>query len=79
MNRRLTLYTRSDCCLCIEMKEVIQKVAGSIAVDIDEIDVDSSPHLAEAFGDEVPVLFIDQRKAFKYRVSAGELIKRLGR
>ena len=79
MNRHLTLYTRRHCCLCEEMKEVIRKVARGNPIELDEIDVDSSPQLTEAFGAEVPVLFIDRRKAFKYRVSAGELKKRLER
>ena len=79
MSRHLTLYTRRHCCLCDEMKEIIETVARGIRLEVDEIDVDSSPQLAEAFGAEVPVLFIDQRKAFKYRVSARELRKRLGR
>ena len=43
----------------------------------EEIDVDGEPELKEKFGDEVPVLFIDGRKAFKVRVTEGELKKRL--
>ena len=35
--------------------------------------------LREKFADQVPVLFIDGRKAFKYRVTAKQLAKKLGR
>jgi glutaredoxin len=79
MSARLLLYSRAACCLCEEMKAVIREVAMKIPVDVEEVDVDSSPHLKELFGDEVPVLFIDGRKAFKYRVTAKELERRLGR
>jgi glutaredoxin len=70
---QLSLYTRKDCCLCHEMKEVIRRVAGDIPLILNEIDVDSAPELGERFGSEVPVLFIDGRKAFKYAVSARDL------
>jgi len=77
MKRKLTLYSRKDCCLCEEMKAVIGEVALELSLDIEEIDVDSSSTLREKYGYEVPVLFIGGRKAFKYRVTARELSKRM--
>ena len=74
---QLILYSRRDCCLCEEMKAVIRRVASHVALRLEEIDVDSSPELQERYGHEVPVLFIDERKAFKYRVTRKELEKRL--
>jgi glutaredoxin len=79
MTAKLTLYTRRDCCLCAEMKAVIQVVAADLPLELDEIDVDRSSELRGQFGDHVPVLFIDGRKAFKYRVTAAALGKRLTR
>ncbi len=79
MNSKLVLYSRADCCLCEEMKGAIRQVAVKIPLHLEEIDVDSSAQLKEQFGDEVPVLFIDGRKAFKYRVTGRELERRLGR
>ncbi len=79
MNRKLVLYSRADCCLCEEMKNAIRQVAAKVPLDLEEVDVDSSAQLKEQFGDEVPVLFIDGRKAFKYRVTARELERRVGR
>jgi glutaredoxin len=79
MTPRLTLYSRRDCCLCDEMKAVIKAVAAKIAIDLEEIDVDSAAPLQQQFGNEVPVLFIDGRKAFKYRLTAANLAKKLRR
>lgn len=73
----ILLYTRKGCCLCEEMKEVIRKVAGEISFEMKEIDVDTAPDLQEKYGSEVPVLFINGRKAFKYRVTEGELKNKL--
>jgi len=61
------------------MKNAIRQVAAKVPLDLEEVDVDSSAQLKEQFGDEVPVLFIDGRKAFKYRVTARELARRVGR
>jgi glutaredoxin len=79
MKPKLTLYSRKDCCLCDEMKAVVRAVAAKIPLELDEIDVDGSSDLKAKFNDEVPVLFIDGRKAFKYRVTEKELKRRLTR
>lgn len=77
MKRKLTLYSRRDCCLCDDMKSVIAVVALKIPIEIDVIDVDNADELREKFANDVPVLFIDGRKAFKFRVTAKELENQL--
>ena len=79
MISKLLLYSRADCCLCEEMKATIRLVAAKVPLELEEIDIDSSAQLKALYDDEVPVLFIDGRKAFKYRVTAKELERRLGR
>ncbi len=61
------------------MKNVIREVTISVPVTLDEIDVGSSAELQALYGEEVPVLFINGRKAFKYRLTPRELKKRLKR
>ena len=61
------------------MKDAIRQVAARIPVDLKEVDVDCSPSIEEKYGAEVPVLFIDGRKAFKYRVTVRQLERRLRR
>ena len=77
MRHRLVLYSRVDCCLCDEMKTLIQQVAERTPLDIEENDIDSSADLKQKYGEEVPVLFINGRKAFKYRLTARQLTARL--
>ncbi len=80
---RLTLYTRADCHLCHDMRTIVEAVRRERPfgreVALDEVDVDSDPALAAAHGAEVPVLFVNGRKAFKYRVDAASLRDRLAR
>jgi glutaredoxin len=59
------------------MKTVIQQVAERTPLDLEEIDIDSSADLKQKYGEEVPVLFINGRKAFKYRLTARQLMARL--
>jgi glutaredoxin len=79
MMPKLTLYTRKDCCLCVEMKAVVEEIAAKIPVEIDEVDIDQSIELCAQFAEEIPVLCIDGRKAFKFRVTAKQLERRLRR
>ena len=79
MKTELLLYTRKDCCLCEEMKSTLGRVANRVPFALEEIDVDTSPALQEKYGNEVPLLFINGRKAFKYRLTAKELEQRLKR
>ena len=76
---RLLLYTRKECHLCEVMKAVIAEVRSTQPFDLDEVDVDTSAELVEKYGEQVPVLFVNDRKAFKYDVTAQELRARLAR
>jgi glutaredoxin len=73
----LVLYTRKDCGLCEEMKQVIGQLATRLPLNVQELDIDSSAELQKQFGNEVPLLFINGRKTFKYRVTTKELEKAL--
>ena len=79
MKVQLVLYTRKDCCLCQEMKAALGQVAHRASFALEEIDVDTSPALQAEYGNDVPVLFINGRKAFKHRLTVEELKKRLKR
>lgn len=76
---RITLYGRVDCHLCHEMRRVVDTVARDVALVIEEVDVDGDPELVRLYGDEVPVLLVNGRKAFKYRTDVPGLRARLER
>ncbi len=75
----LVLYTRADCGLCREMEEVLEAELPRFEARLTRVVIDGDRELERRFGLEVPVLFVNQRKAFKYRCSAKELRKRLKR
>ena len=80
----LTLYTRARCHLCEEAKAALAPVLMEFGVALREIDVDTDPALAARFGEQVPVLMLDDRKLAKLRIDAAqvrralELLKKAG-
>jgi glutaredoxin len=75
----VVVYSREDCCLCDDALREVEAARASIPFDLRVVDVDQDPALAERYGHEVPVIEIDGRKAFKYRVTSRELLRRLER
>jgi glutaredoxin len=76
---RLTLYGRAECHLCHEMRAVVDRARREVAFELEEVDVEGDPALEAAYGAEVPVLLVNGRKAFKYRVDLPALRARLAR
>jgi len=76
---KVVLLTRKACCLCAEVKAVLDKVRGEIPFELEEVDIDLEPALRGAYGDQIPVVFVNGRKAFKYRVTEDALREKLRR
>ena len=76
---RLTLYGRPECHLCHEMRAVVDALRADVPFDLDEVDIDGDAALVAAYGEEIPVLLVNGRKAFKYRVTPAALRARLAR
>ena len=72
----LAIYSRPGCHLGDEMKAVVARVAQSVPLMLEEIDISGDPDLESRYGLEIPVLMIEGKKAAKYRITEEEL-KRL--
>ena len=77
MKPSVTLYTRRGCCLCDDAKRVIAAARRRAPFDYQEVDIDRDPELRRLYNDEVPVIAINGHKAFKYRVTMDEFLKKL--
>jgi glutaredoxin len=71
------VYSRGGCHLCDIVKETLAQIAGDADFQWREVDIDADPELRERFNDEVPVVFIDGRKAFKYRMDRRQFLRAL--
>jgi glutaredoxin len=75
--RTVVVYSRRGCHLCEVVKESLTKLSRRGGFTWREIDVDSDSELRRLYNDEVPVVFIDGRKAFKYRMDEREFLRKL--
>jgi glutaredoxin len=75
--RNVVVYSRKGCHLCEVVKESLSKLSRRGGFTWREIDVDADLDLRRQFNDEVPVVFIDGRKAFKYRMDEQEFLRKL--
>ena len=73
----LVLYSRPGCHLCDEMKELIAQVLGDFEASLREVDVSTNPELETDYGEQIPVLWVDGKKAFKFRTTRDALRERL--
>jgi glutaredoxin len=73
----VVVYSRKGCHLCEVVKESLTKLSRRGSFIWREIDVDADADLRRQFNDEVPVVFIDGRKAFKYRMNEQEFLRKL--
>ena len=77
--RQVVVYSRRGCHLCEIVKETLSKLHKRGGFTWQEVDVDSDESLRRQFNDEVPVVFIDGHKAFKYRMAERDFLRRLER
>jgi hypothetical protein len=70
---RLELYTRAGCHLGEDLRAICLRLADEVALELVEVDVESDPTLARECGSEVPVLYVEGRKAVRFRTSEREL------
>ena len=76
---QIDIYSRPGCHLCDEAKETVERVLKRYSFEVRVINIEEDPALETAFGTEIPVVFINGNKAFKYRVDEAELEKRIQR
>lgn len=78
---KIEIFTKEECHLCEEAKEVIERVRQSsgFPLQVEEVDITTDPSLYERFKEEIPVVLVNGKKAFKYRVEEETLRKKLAR
>lgn len=72
---RLVLYTRKECPLCDEAREVLRRYDRYLP-PVEEVDVDGDPQLVEQYGGCVPVVEIDGKVRFRGKINE-VLLRRL--
>ena len=62
------MYTRPGCHLCEVAQAIIEKVRRQTPFEWRVVDISGDADLEAQFGEQIPVVFVDGRKAFKFHV-----------
>lgn len=75
----VVVYSRKGCHLCDVVKDTLAQLQPQADFQWREMDIDADPGLRQKYNDQVPVVFIDGRKAFKYHMDARQFLQALAR
>jgi glutaredoxin len=76
---QIEIYSRPGCHLCDEAKDVIDRVRKRHGFELRVVNIEGDPALESVYGTEIPVVFINGTKAFKYHVDERELERKVKR
>ncbi|MFQ5427531.1 MAG: glutaredoxin family protein [Thermodesulfobacteriota bacterium] len=71
--------TGAPCELCMEARDVVKKVSDELSFALNEIDIASSEDLKRRYSDDIPTIFINGKKSFKFKVDEAEFRKKVKR
>ncbi|MGB7168889.1 MAG: glutaredoxin family protein [Acidobacteriaceae bacterium] len=71
------VYSRAGCHLCDVVKETLSQLQSTADFRWRDVDIDTDPELRRLYNDEIPVVFIDGRKAFKYHMDPRQFLRAL--
>jgi glutaredoxin len=71
------VYSKPGCHLCDDVKEQLRKLQSEHPFDLREVNILEDPDAFEQYKDEIPVVFVNGRKAFKYYFDREQFLSRL--
>jgi len=71
------LFTKPGCCLCDTVKAQLDELRAVQPFELREINILEDSAAYAKFHEEIPVVFIDGRKAFKYHLDEKAFLRRL--
>ena len=75
---QLQFYTKSDCPLCDEAKEVLDKLSTKLPyIDVVVIDITKNLQLFTKYKLQIPVLELDGRQLFSQQINGKQLLWQL--
>jgi glutaredoxin len=77
MSAQVVVYTGRGCHLCDEAKALLERERERLGFELTEVDITGDPELERAYREQIPVVLVDGRKAFKFRVDPAELERRV--
>ena len=73
----IVVYSKPSCCLCGKVKVQLARLREKFEFAWREVNILEDRSANEKFKNEIPVIFVNGRKAFKYRLDEKRLIRLL--
>ena len=73
----IEVMTKKDCCLCDDAKKIIEQVITDFPAELKMTDIESDPELFERYKEKIPVVLINGKESFVYKVHPVTLRKKL--
>lgn len=73
----VVVYTKPGCCLCDEVKVQLARMQARYGFELREVNILDDRAAEEKYREEIPVVFINGRKAFKFHLNESKLAKRI--
>jgi len=70
---RVLVYSKPGCHLCEDALVVVQRVCAEVGTTYEEVDITTDPALVKAYGEQIPVTFVDGRQHDFWRVDEARL------
>ena len=74
----VVVYSKPGCCLCDDVKEKLEVLQRSHAFSLRVVNILEDPAAFQKFKEEIPVVFINGKRAFKYYLNEEQFLKKLG-
>ena len=74
----VVVYSKPGCCLCDEVKDLLEMLQASHAFNLREVNILEDPEAYQKFKEEIPVVFINGKKAFRHHLDEKQFLKELG-
>jgi len=73
----LTLYSRKNCQLCDAFEHELAELMHSNELEMEKVDVDSHPELQALYGNDVPVLALNEQIICQHFFDQDKILKAL--
>ena len=74
---KVLIYKKEGCHLCDDAEEVLDRLKKEKKFFLEKIMLEENTDMFERFGNKVPVVFINDRMAFEFKLDEKAFLKKL--
>ena len=75
----VVVYSKPGCCLCAEVKEKLELLQSTHSFHLKVVNILEDHEAYQKFKEEIPVVFVNGKKACKFFLDEEKFLKRLAR